>query len=461
MKKYKTIFIIFMILLLVCPVAFANYKRNVISTITNTKLPEFNLRERTTLDKYFSERIFLHDKSIESYLHINDLLFGELEHPSYAYGKNGYVFFRPYEKPLDIQFIDDFCKYIKEVQDYCSQRNVPFIFCINPTKERVYRENLPDGYYLSDKQITYLYKKLNDEGVNYISNIEYLSEVAKHKQIYNKQFDAGHWNDLGAFYGTNRLLSHMKKDYPDIIVPSINDFNVSTSYEKYLPLSSFKINETVPTFRSKRNNVPINITREFIDLEMDQQHRVFEINKLQSKPGLNLPKVLFFAGSYYNRNRVFYNSSFRETYSIHNYENFLNFDYYFNIFQPDYVVFVSAEYTINENFYNPTLLANKRLNMPLSEALNTYSCARFKLPSDLSNKRDIVNMLYDKGLVDFQIDKNGTLHKLSFKNNGGYRFGYFKKNDVVLDLNVSDDKISCTTNRGHATFNDGELYLFY
>lgn len=37
---------------------------------------------------------------------------------------------------------------------------------------------------------------------------------------------------------------------------------------------------------------------------------------------------------------------------VHNYENLLNFDYYFNIFQPECVVVEAAEYTINSSYFN-------------------------------------------------------------------------------------------------------------
>lgn len=461
MKKYKTMFIVFLILLLTCPLAFGNYQKNVTSKITNQILPEFNFQDGQSWPEYFNERSLLHDECISRYLYGNDLIFNELAHPTYAYGKNGYVFFRPSEIVLDTNFIDSFCRYIRQVQDYCNQRGVPFLFCLNPSKDRVYREKLPDGYNLSNKQIDYFYERLEKEGVNYISNIEYLTEIAKKKQIYNRKFDAGHWNDLGAFYATNRLLLHMKKEYPDIAIPTIEDFNVSTQCEKYLPLSTFTIDENVPDLTYKKNNKPKNISDEFQDLEMDYQHRIFEINKLNIKQNLDLPRVLFFAGSYYNRNRAFYNSSFRETYSIHNYENFLNFDYYFNVFQPDYVVFVAAEYTINKNYYNPTILDQKKLNMPLSEALEAYNSTRVKLPENLSNNSDTIRTLDNKRISDFQLEKKGALGKLSFKNNDGYKFGYFKKGDIILDLSINENEISCTTNINHTTFDGGELILFH
>ena len=44
-------------------------------------------------------------------------------------------------------------------------------------------------------------------------------------------------------------------------------------------------------------------------------------------------------------------NSFDEYIQIHDYQNIINFKYYFDIFKPDIVVFETAEYTLNSNQY--------------------------------------------------------------------------------------------------------------
>ena len=46
-----------------------------------------------------------------------------------------------------------------------------------------------------------MYEKLEEYGVNYITNEYVLKEKSETEQVFNVKYDAGHWNDLGAFTG--------------------------------------------------------------------------------------------------------------------------------------------------------------------------------------------------------------------------------------------------------------------
>ncbi|MEG0826055.1 MAG: hypothetical protein RR404_01155 [Bacilli bacterium] len=45
-----------------------------------------------------------------------------------------------------------------------------------------------------------------------------------------------------------------------------------------------------------------------------------------------MPKVLVYQGSYLNGRYKYFESNFKEYIAVHNYDNIINFDYYFNIF---------------------------------------------------------------------------------------------------------------------------------
>ncbi|MEI3142028.1 MAG: hypothetical protein V8S77_01985 [Oscillospiraceae bacterium] len=34
--------------------------------------------------------------------------------------------------------------------------------------------------------------------------------------MFNRQYDAGHWNELGCFYGTKHLLARIHEDIPEV-----------------------------------------------------------------------------------------------------------------------------------------------------------------------------------------------------------------------------------------------------
>ena len=49
---------------------------------------------------------------------------------------------------------------------------------------------------------------------------------------------------------------------------------------------------------------------------------------------------------------------------MHNYQNFIDFDYYFNLFKPDCVILETAEYATTRSYFDPERLQEKQLNPP-------------------------------------------------------------------------------------------------
>lgn len=354
MKTLRKIFLSICILLLLLPLLNANIKHNQISVITNRNLTELDFDagvSRSDLIDYVNDRIGFRDKSISFYTKVNDALFDKMVHPTYTYGKNGYVFFKLGEEIVDVEFLDAFCQYLKQIQDYCEAREVPFIYCFNPSKTTVYNEFLPVGYKYSSDFLNELYADLEKYEVNYISNVELLSEKAKTEQVYNVKYDAGHWNDLGQFYGTNHLLSKLSEYFTAVKPHDFEDFNISTKVEMSLPVSEFEINETVPSFVLKDQESVLNITDQYDWVEVNPQYH-FKVVFKNENADSSMPNVLFFHGSYYNRSQEFYKSSFNETYAIDNYDNLLNFVYYFNTFKPDCVILETADDATSRKFFD-------------------------------------------------------------------------------------------------------------
>ena len=118
-----------------------------------------------------------------------------------------------------------------------------------------------------------------------------------------------------------------------------------------MPVSEFKINESVPSFVLKDQDSVKNITDQYDWVEVDPVYSVKLVFE-NTKANQDLPNVLFFHGSYYNRNQEFYKSAFKETYVIHNYGNILNFDYYFEAFEPDCVILETSEYATHRNYFD-------------------------------------------------------------------------------------------------------------
>lgn len=370
MKGIKLVFLILLGIGLNLPILTFNTQLNYVSAIDNRELTELTAESgdvTNMIDNYIKDRIGFRENSIDRYTELNDRLFNLMIHPTYTYGKDGYVFFKMSQESVDTEFIDAFCAYLRKVQDYCKERGVPFIYCLNPSKITVYEQYLPKGYHYRNAFNKAMVQALERYEVNYISNESLLKEKSKTEQVYNVKFDAGHWNDLGAFYGTNHILSKVQEEFPDVQLLKKGDFEISEITETSLPVSHFEINEKVPLFEDKNAENIKNITAEYDGISLDTNYRALFCLVNMEDGAEKLPRVLGFQGSYYNSRTKFFESAFQEYDGIHNYQNFINFDYYFNIFQPDCVILETAEYATNRGYFSYEKLLEKQLNPELAK----------------------------------------------------------------------------------------------
>ena len=66
----------------------------------------------------------------------------------------------------------------------------------------------------------------------------------------------------------------------------------------------------------------------------------------------------------------FLENSFAEYIAVHDYQNVMNLDYYFNIFQPDCVVFEVAEYAMLDDYFSFDTMKAMELNPALSSLMH-------------------------------------------------------------------------------------------
>ena len=520
MKKANIFFIVLFAVCIAVPLVLFNFEKDAVSKADNKMLAELDFSNGIDIDNitdYINERIGLRNEALNVYQLVNDKLFKEMVHPSYTYGKDGYVFFKDFgvnnvgeefirefceyisriqtyceergvpfiycitpskatiysehlpdgyiynnkflkclRENLDRcgvnnvgeEFIREFCEYISRIQTYCEERGVPFIYCITPSKATIYSEHLPDGYIYNNKFLKCLRENLDRCGVNYVDNAEYLTEVAKTEQIFNKQYDAGHWNDLGEFYGVNNIIKKVQEYFSSVRALQFSDFEITQTEQTSLPVSRFPISENVPALRYVNSDKVTYLTDSFKDLRLTK-HFGFSISQTD-RNAEDLPSVLFFHGSYFNRNVPLFNFAFGQDYSIHNYENVLDFDYYFNIFQPDCVIFETAEYATTKTYFNFEKMRSKTLNAPLS-TLNEADAYKIELANGNAEKLD-----------DLLINQNSgsRLVTLTAKTGDKYSCGYFVDGEYTFDLEINGTEISLTVDAERSDLKNGTLYLF-
>lgn len=351
-------YVVLFLLLLVMPAIFANFSKDAISSIDNRKLTEYKFESlekvSANVDSFAKDRVGFREAMINGYSILNNQLFDVMVHPYYSYGKDGYVFFKQKRYVDQRPYLDLFVKFVKDAQDYCESRGVPFIYVLNPNKESVYTEHLMDGYDYIESNTNYLVEQLNKTGVNFLNNIPLMRAKHLEEQVYNVKYDAGHWNDLGCYYASEALLNRVKGYFPDLFVPSKDDFQMTTTLKTSLIGPTFPINEYVPIFKVKTPKSVVDSVYAN-DIQIDKKHPSFFHSTI---PNSTAPSALMFRGSYYITREHFINESFSEFTGVHNYLNIFNLPYYFNIFQPDIVIFSSTEYATNNSFFPEELLKN-------------------------------------------------------------------------------------------------------
>lgn len=465
MKKLKKLFIITFIILLFLPLIFFNWKNEYISTIDNRALKKFPNKENLNgtdvtdyIQDYINDRIGGREKIINTYTVLNDKLFNIMEHPTYTYGKNGYIFFKMGRNIEYQEYHRQFAETIKKIQVYCEERGIPFYFVFNPEKKYVYSQYLPEGVNYNRNWVNKLMSDLDELEVNYIDNSDFLKEKAEKEFVFNKKYDAGHWSDLGAFLGMNNVYKKIHQENPKFLMLSENYYDKFSKIEESLPVSYFKINEEVPNWELKVNYE--DISEQYInEVKRNNSFGYFGYYKNLSQEAKDSLKLLIFCGSYLNSRWKFAIPTAKEYIGIHNYQNILDIPYYFNIFKPDLVIFEVAEYTITDRYFS----TKKMSQLDFPPFLDEYKKSQAKMISDI----DILN--YD---IKFNIEEGNKITKLTLSGlprNAKYvylsikdkTYDFMKVDDFIYELSLLKEVLE--ENQKYEIFymtDEGEIYRF-
>lgn len=352
MKKIYLVKIGIFLSIIIIPIINMNLKKDEISEIDNRKFIEASAildgDITENIEKYLEDRIGFRTEMINIYTMGADILFGEMIHPSYQYGKSGYVFGKLSKEVEDKKFQEIYSDFILGFQKYCEDRNVGFLYVVEPKKESVYTEYLPEGYNFSNINKEYFIKLLNGKNINYMDNCEVLNKTKDEVLVFDKKFDAGHWNETGAMVGMSAILDRLNKLNPAVTKLDTNKFETVIHKNSTLPVSYFNIDEKTTHYnliadKSKEVNIYKN------NIKVSSQFKTFE--HYINESNIYAPKILVFAGSYFNGKDKFLTESFSEYIKIHNYHNVINYKYYIDVFKPDLILFESTEYTHNNKYF--------------------------------------------------------------------------------------------------------------
>lgn len=449
------VYLVLFMLILLIPLATTERGKDVVSEIDNRTLLEFpTLGEEgftTDFEESLADRIGLRNEMINAYAVLHDRLLGELTHPTYTYGQEGYVFFNMHNNIEYGEFHKTFAETVSQLQQYCESRGTKFYLLFDPEKISVYREYLPEGVNYDDSWVDTMLDYMEELGVPCINSTSLLREKSQTEAVFNRQYDAGHWNALGCFYATNLLLSRIHQDIPAVQELEKDMFDITTTTVTTLPVSEFRIWEEVPSFRLKSDYA--NVTAEYADeVSVNPSYPHFHYYINQAEDADTLPKTLMFQGSYYNKNPEFLIRATSEYIGVHNYQNVLELDYYYNIFQPEVVILDVAEYTVSSGYFdydkmksldlNPAILTGDGDFQSQLEALEAQS-VEFPLNTPLT--------VEEGNQVDqVQLDR-------SFSQG---QYGYLIVGEQVFDLR-KDEEGKYSASIPHGVLTEGDEVIFY
>ena len=207
MQKFKVAVIGVFFLLIIIPMILFNWEENYISKMDNRELMNnpFGSNYIKTEDSdltydietYVQDRIGLRTKMVYAYTVLNDILFDEMVSTLYTEGKDGYVFSNMSPNIEFHSYHITFADMVEEIQNYCEERNVPFVFVFDPSKTTVLQEYLPEGVNYDASWVDRFMDELDKRNINYVNNTTILKEKEDAgENVFNKKFDANHWNDL-------------------------------------------------------------------------------------------------------------------------------------------------------------------------------------------------------------------------------------------------------------------------
>lgn len=350
-KKISSyLFLIVTAAMLLIPGITMNTKPNQSSEFDNRMLQEFPSLHigglRKNIEGYLSDRVGFREEMLTFNQVLCDKVFRLLVHPSYMYGKDGYVMtnwdLRTYQHlDVDMGFVENFTEYLKSLQCFCEEKGSKFLFFLCPNKETIYPEYFPDGYNIKEQpnRSDIIVEQLKEKDIPFLYLRDYFLELKKDRQLYNVKYDAGHWNDNGNFYGNKEIIRYLNREIPVMGELELEEFEVSETVQKYLPNSHFRIDERVPLY-TLRSTEATELPGKFEDIKIvapDMYHKYF-----RNLGHSDMPKILIFGDSYFSSSWRFYLNHSSELMLLHSH-NMVEAEYYISTFEPDIVIFEAVE----------------------------------------------------------------------------------------------------------------------
>lgn len=193
----------------------------------NRKLAEFPVWGEETwdsyfpaLEKYINDHAAFKNEFVKAYNLAGIRLFQSTDIADVIVGQDGWLYlknedaYQIYKKANlpDEEQLETIRQNVQELDRLCKEEGVEFVLNINPSKEQIYPEYMPEHIKVADgpsrTDVTVDYLRANTDIPIVYPKEEIMENKAQMPQNLYYRYDS-HWNKLGAFVGAQQILEQL------------------------------------------------------------------------------------------------------------------------------------------------------------------------------------------------------------------------------------------------------------
>jgi hypothetical protein len=246
---------------------------------------------------YFEDHHLLHQQLVDVLQSIRFHLLRETVFPNVLIGKADWLYYTGENNIADFECTSPFSAMelqtirtrLLDWNDQLAMRGVKFYIVIAPNKETIYPQYLPDQIKPGGKacRIDQVMRELQTTQLAVLDLRAPIQAAARDIQVYHRTDT--HWNAVGALLATREILSLLKQDFPQLALPSLDDFQekmqpFSGDLAAFLPSDERFIEQSAAL-------VPIIPSQMVLEEGADR-------SIISSIPGSDLPRALVFRDSF-------------------------------------------------------------------------------------------------------------------------------------------------------------------
>lgn len=234
----KNIFLYIASFIMVVPSLFFFFKTNEIEGFkSENQAPlEFNKKRPFEMfDTYFKNNFAFRNILAQQYLSFNSNYSKTSSLPDkVVVGKDGWYFLgdswnNNYSESIGVETqnvprLNAAIDRVLDMKRFCDSLGIKFYYFIPPNSHTINKKFLPVVPNNRERNIDYIFNALKGKIVCIDARKELLAENQNYDLYYKTD---SHWNSNGAFIGTQKMLTVLKKDFPKINLLDKNNFTIS------------------------------------------------------------------------------------------------------------------------------------------------------------------------------------------------------------------------------------------